>query len=205
MSKDDEFAQQNQDLQIVKLKKKEVLRGLSNVKLSIGSYGDEVQEMLEQRKKLERKLELKQREFFLLKELDEENHEEILDMLSLKEEEITELKEKLEQLKNKLKNAEVQIFECEKQLHKLTTELKMKSNEVILLQEANAQTKQELDLEREKVDHFCMQQTAAAESEDRYKRETNVSVTILTLMFYNNCVITGTHKISGGRSTKKIE
>ena len=100
----------------------------------------------------------------LLKELNDKEQQRVdslRSMLSLKEGEITELKEELEEeikelteelkeVKDKLKKAEAQISEYEKQLDKLTSELREKSEEVKVLREAKSQTKQELDLERKK-------------------------------------------------------
>ena len=201
------MARQNQDLKIAESKKKKITQDLPSIKQHISSSEDKVEQLLKQQSKLERRLGKKEKEMKLLKELNDKEQQtvhslrniislkegEITDLKQELEEEIQELNEELKEVKNKLKEAEAQISEYEKQLDKLTSELREKSEEVKLLREANAQTKQELDLEREKVDHLQMQQAAAAQSKENYRSETKVRMILLLctcvinkILFLNN-------------------
>ena len=192
MSKDQKLAEQDQCLRIAKSQKNEIAQSLSTLKQSIGSSENEIEQLLKQKSKLESKLERKDMELSIVEELNVHQEQllhslhkkislkeaDILDLRKEVEEEIAGVKQELEEVKTKLEKAEAKVFEYERELHKLTSELKQKSEEVEVLLKKNAQTKLELDLEREKVHQLRMQETAAQESEDTYRKETKVRMLI---------------------------
>ena len=188
VSKDQELAEQKRELRVAESIQKDITNDLSAIKEGIGHTGNTAQQLLKEKKKFERtlKLKMKERESLMVlvtakqeQALEDKialTEEEIAELKQEKEEEIAEHKVELEEVENKLREAETQMSEYEKQLHQFSSELTQLFGKLKSLREANAETKQELDLEREKVDHFCMQQTAAKKSEDLYRKETKVKL-----------------------------
>ena len=196
MSKDQELAQQNQDLEVAESIQKDITNDLSAIKEGIRHTGNRAEKLLQQKKKLERKLKLKMKEQENLIIIITSNQkqpledkaalteDELVELKQEKEEEIAEHKVELEEVESKLREAENQISGYEEQLHQFSSELMKLFGKLKSLREVNAKTKQELDLEREKVDHFCMQQTAAKNSENTYRKETQVNYQIEYVLLF---------------------
>ena len=177
-SKDQELARLDQALQLAELEKKKVIQGLDMTGQSIRSSKDKIAQLLQEKESLEELLNRREDEGLVLKLSSKSEvvmkemstKPEVVDRLvAAKEKEIAGLKRQLQSVRCKLEEAEAELSDYrEKLLRELIAELKEKSKEMECLREANAQTKLELDLERAKVDKLRMQQTIAAEDEEKY-------------------------------------
>ena len=177
ISEDEKLAWQMKALKAAEYEKENLVkRGLSNIKAIIGRTRERVKQLQKQQKSLE----LKGKEMDILRDLHAKREDlldklpslkdsELQEMILLKEEEVAELQEKL-----KMSEMEKEVSDNEEELYRLMSELNEASTNVKRLQETYARTKQELDLKREKVDRFLMQQTAAKLSDDRHRREIEV-------------------------------
>ena len=203
VSKDQELAEQKRELRVAESIQKDITNDLSAIKEGIGHTGntaqqlrkkkEELEKKLKTKEKLEKKLKTKEQEMIAITAIKQEQaledktaltKDEIAELIQEKEEEIAEHKVELEEVESKLREAETQMSEYEKQLHQFSSELTELFGKLKSLREANAETKQELDLEREKVDLFCMQQTATKKSEDLYRKEPKVKIIVKLIMYY---------------------
>lgn len=192
ISNDLKLAQQNKHLQSAEFIKKEITQDLSSIKQSVGNIGNKTEQLLQRKEKLEKKLKMKKQEMIIITAKQEQPHnilpltkDEITELAEEKEKEITEHKKELEEVEVKLKQSAAQISEYEEQLLQFTSELRELFEKLQSFRQTNAQTKQELDLKRGRVDQFRMQQTAAEESEERYKREIKVIILIIKVIVFS--------------------
>ena len=186
-SKDLELAQQNQSLKLAELKKKNTAQGFSDIRQNISSSEKRVKQLLSQKENLEKQLEIKEKEKLLFIDSHSKQQELLKEVMSIKEKEIASLKKQLEELTTELEEANAQIGEYEAELRKIKADMSRKSKEVKSLQDSNAQNKQELDLKRKEVDRLRMQQTAAEESNDKYRKQTMVR-TVLASHYCKACI-----------------
>ena len=174
VSKDTELAQQNQTLQLAEKKKKNITLSFPNIRKNLQSSEKTVTQLLSQKKNLEEQLKVKEDEMQFFRESSTEQKQWLNKLLSQKEKEIANLKKELTKVTAELEKANAQIGRYEAQIREIQTDLSKKSEEVECLRNANAQNKQELDLKRKEVDQLRMQQSAAEESNDKYRKETMV-------------------------------
>ena len=174
LSKDRELAQQNQTLKLAEMKKVSTIQSFSGIRESISSSEMIVTQLLHQKKNLEEQLKVKEDEMQFFRESSTRQKQWLNKLISQKEEEIASLKIELARVITKLNKASTQIGEYEEQIRKIQSDLCKKSEEVKSLRDANAQKKQQLDLKRIEVDQLHMQQTAAKESIDKYRKTTAV-------------------------------
>ena len=170
------MAQQIQTLKLAELKKKSIIQNFSNIRKNLNSSGKTVIQLLSQKKNLEDQLKVKEDEMQFFRESNTEQKQWLNKLISQKEEEIASLSKALTRVTAELEEANAQIGKYEAQIHKIQSDLSKRSGEVKSLREANAQKKQELNLKRKEVDQLRMQQTAAEESNDRYRKETTVRI-----------------------------
>ena len=166
-SKDQELSQQSQKFQLAKSERDDIKQDFLSTKRNISSSGIEISELQEEKGDLEKKLTLREKELDILKKSSAE-------MMYLKQEEIDNLNKQLQAVKEKLKEKKMQLLKYEEKLQELTANLTEKSEEVEKLQKTNDMTKQELHLERERVDQLHRQQVAAKKSELKYREQTKV-------------------------------
>ena len=174
LSKDRELAQQNQTLKLAEMKKVSTIQSFSGIRESISSSEMIVTQLLHQKKNLEEQLKVKEDEMQFFRESSTRQKQWLNKLISQKEEEIASLKIELARVITELNKASTQIGEYEEQIRKIQSDLSKKSEEVKSLRDANAQKKQQLDLKRIEVDQLHMQQTAAKDSIDKYRKTTAV-------------------------------
>ena len=184
VSKDTELAQQNQTLKLAELKEKIIVQNFSDIRKNLSSSEKTVTELLKQKKDLEEQLKVKEDEMQFFRESSTRQKQWLNKLISQKEEEIASLKKELTRVTTVLNRASTQIEEYEAQIHMIHSDLSKKSEEVKSLRNANAQKKQQLDLKRKEVDELRMQQTAAEESNDKYKKTTKVRNDYQLFMLY---------------------
>ena len=173
------MAQQKQSLKLAELKKKTTAQSFSNIRKSLSSSEKRVTELLSQKKNLEEQLKVKEDEMEFFRESSTKQKQWLNKLMLQKEEEIAILQKELARVTTELTRANTQIGEYEAQIHKIQSDLNKKSEEVKSLRDANAQKKKELYFKRKEVDQLCMQQTAAKESSDKYRRVTMVKIDLL--------------------------
>ena len=174
MSKDQESALQDQALKLAEVQKKGISQGFSNTRQDLNTSEKKVTQLISQKKSLEEQLDIREAEMQIFRESNAKQQELLNKVIQLKEKEIANLKEQLRSITFELDEASVQIGEYTAQIHEIEKKLSRKSKKVESLRKANALTKQELDLERKKVDQFRSQQTSLQESEEKFRRETRV-------------------------------
>ena len=175
VSKDRELAQQNQALKLAEKKKKTIAQRFSSIQKNINSSEKKVTQLLSQKENLEGQLKQKEKEMLVLSLSNPTQLQELLkEVILVKNQEIANLKKELELVSAELEEVNAQLGEYKVQICKIQSDLSKKSEEVKCLREANAKNKQELDLKREEVDQLRMQQTAAEESNDKYRKTTKV-------------------------------
>ena len=173
--KDKKLAQQEEDFKKVKDEKRDMKQDLKVVERKLSSSRQECQQLLDEKKNLETERKQRKEEITTLKTVIQTNKLEALEkIISQRQKEIDTLNQQLLAVENDLKNAKVQTAEYEEQIQKMRTALKEKRTELESLQTVCTKTKCELGLEREKFDRLHMQQTAAKESQDKFKQETQV-------------------------------
>ena len=182
VSKDTELAQQSQTLKLAELKKKSIAQSFPNIRKNLKSSEKTVTQLLSQKKDLEEQLMVKEDEMQFFRESATEQKQWLKKLISQKEKEIANLKEELTRVTAELEEANAQIGRYEAQIHEIQSDLIKKPEEIISLRNANAKNKQERDLKRKEVDQLRMQQTAAEESNDKYRKETMVRVTIIIII-----------------------
>ena len=175
VSKDREFAQQNQALKLAEMKKKTIALGFSGIQENIVSSEKKVTQLLSQKENLEEQLKQKEKEMLVLRLSNITQQQELLkEVISIKSKEIANLKKELEKVTTELEEANAHLDEYAVQIRKIQSDLNKKSEEVISLRNTNARKKQQLDLKRKEIDQLRMQQTAAEESNDKYRKATMV-------------------------------
>ena len=187
-SKDLELAQQNQSLKLAESKKKSIAHRFSNIRQDISSSEKRVTLLLKEKENLEEQLRVKEKEMLLFKDSNPKQQDLLQEVLSIKEKEISSLKKQLDVVTTELEEANAQIGEYEAEIEKNKADMSKKLKEVKSLQDANAQNKQELDLKRREVDQLRMQQTAAEESNDKYRKQTMVRT--VPANYYCRCAFT---------------
>ena len=187
VSKDTEFAQQNQTL---KLAEKTCIQGFSNIRKNISSLEKTITELLSQRNNLEEQMKVKEDEMQFFRESSTEQKQWLDRLVTQKEKEIASLKKELTRVTAELNRASTQIVEYEEQIHKIQSDLDKKSVQIESLRKANSHKRQELDLMRREVDQLRVQQTAAEESNEKYRKATLVRIIIIVkhilLSFFKN-------------------
>ena len=194
LSKDKEAAQLDQALQLAELETKDITQNLRAICQSIRSFKDKIAQLLQERESLQEELDLSESEIKLLqelksketvlKELTSTKPELLHSLITAKEKKIASLTEQLQRVRCRLDEVEAELSDYQgKLLCEIVAELKSKSKEVECLKEAKARTKLELDLERAKVDRLRMQQTMAAEDEERHMCEIEVRLMIKIMCY----------------------
>ena len=129
--------------------------------------------LIDQRKKIEGQLELKQYEVDVLRsaEKDKQKLQRIVDSKDL---EIKHLQEQLQVINAELEVTRKEGYDFREQLQQVTKELEVKSAEVRLIERARMELRADLDAERKRVDMLLMQRSASA-SGDKSTIEMEVS------------------------------
>lgn len=117
--------------------------------------------LIDQRKKIEGQLELKQYELELLRsaEKDKQKLQKIIDSKDI---EIKHLQEQLQVINAELEVTRKEGYDFREQLQQVTKELEVKSAEVRLIERSRMELRADLDSERKRVDMLLMQRTASA-------------------------------------------
>ena len=111
--------------------------------------------LIDQRKKIEGQLELKQYELELLRsaEKDKQKLQKIIDSKDI---EIKHLQEQLQVINAKLEVTRKEGYDFREQLQQVTKELEVKSAEVRLIERSRMELRADLDSERKRVDMLLM-------------------------------------------------
>ena len=130
--------------------------------------------LIDQRKKIEGQLELKQYELELLRsaEKDKQKLQKIIDSKDI---EIKHLQEQLQVINAELEVTRKEGYDFREQLQQVIKELEVKSAEVRLIERSRMELRADLDAERKRVDMLLMQRSASA-SGDKSTIEMEVSL-----------------------------
>lgn len=144
--------------------------------------------LIDQRKKIEGQLELKQYEVDVLRSAvkDKQKLQKIIDSKDL---EIKHLQEQLQVINTELEVTRKEGCDFREQLQQVTKELEVKSVEFRLVERARMELRADLDAERKRFDELLMQRSVSA-SGDKFTAEMMVSwlsVVNVVAVYLLNC------------------
>ena len=172
-SKDQELVKQQMALKKAEDDGDAIRQSLTCAKEEMNGLHSRIEELKEQKTKVEEALNLREAEIEILKE---SSRKERACLIALREEEVAAYQNKLDSVKQKLKEERQKIPPLREEIQQLTVELARKSEENCHLRNVWEETNSQLKMERERVEMRTKELTAAAVSNAEYMKEAQVKV-----------------------------
>ena len=174
VEREKDLDRRDQSLQQVEQEKKAALQRIDTLENKISICQSKITDLMKEKDETAMALEVVNFEFDLVHQSNTQHIALQQQCIRLREKEVSNLRERLQLVENELRETNLLIPTLKEDLQMATVELEKKSTEIKVLQQNNNDMRLLLDTEKQVLDNYLLQQTAANISHDRYKQEVKV-------------------------------